>query len=107
MEELLEDYKRRLITMNQMIDDNTFDGSVLDIRRSERLRTKASEYRTFISELEMAIKKDEPKDALIKELAEALKETTKWLNSISIAENIGWADKVIDNATEILKKVKP
>ena len=50
MKELLEDYKRRLITVNKMIDGLEFQDINTDTVK--RYRTKASCYRTFISELE-------------------------------------------------------
>lgn len=55
METLLEDYKRRLQTAEKMISENTNNGSINDIKRAERLQTKASEYRTFIVEIERAM----------------------------------------------------
>ena len=47
---LIEDYKRRLTFIKEINGDG--NGSILDIKKSERLRTKASGYRTFIAELE-------------------------------------------------------
>jgi hypothetical protein len=57
MKKLIEDYKRRLKTINEMLIDFKSDNttSVSDIRKLERLITKASEYRTFIIELERAL----------------------------------------------------
>ena len=54
MKQLIEDYKRRLKTINESIVDFKSDntGSINDIRKLERLTTKASEYRTFIADLE-------------------------------------------------------
>ena len=49
---LIEDYNRRLITMTKMIASTSNDGSVQDIRRAERLKTKECEYRTVIADLE-------------------------------------------------------
>ena len=57
MKQLIEDYKKRLRTANEAILDfktgNT--GSENDIKKFVRLTTKASEYRTFIAELERAL----------------------------------------------------
>jgi len=52
MKQLIEDYKRRLDNVNNLISESNFSGSINDIRTKERLTTKAAEYRTFISELE-------------------------------------------------------
>ena len=52
---LIEDYRRRLKTISDMIDQNTDHGSILDQKRKERLNTKAGEYRTVITELERAL----------------------------------------------------
>lgn len=49
---LIEDYKRRLETVNQMLETNQDSGSINDTKKFERLRTKASEFRTIIAELE-------------------------------------------------------
>jgi hypothetical protein len=50
IEQLLEDYKRRLHTVNQMIADTVF------FVTPHRLQTKASCYRTIITELERILK---------------------------------------------------
>lgn len=60
MKQLLEDYKRRLKTVTDMQDKFKSNGSISDERKSERLTTKASEYRTFIADLERAIAQTEP-----------------------------------------------
>ena len=60
MKELIEDYKRRLATIEGMIAIFKSNGSENDNRKSERFNTKASEYRTFILELKRAIVKTEP-----------------------------------------------
>ncbi len=60
MKQLLEDYQRRLKTVTDMLDNFKSNGSHNDIRKHERLTTKASEYITFISELERAIAASEP-----------------------------------------------
>ena len=59
MEQLLEDYQRRLETINMSIEHiNTYS-----LENGLRLLTKASCYRTFISELEreMRLQKEEIK----------------------------------------------
>ena len=52
MRQLIEDYQRRLDTMNQMIENFKSNGSINDIRKDERLKTKAAEFKTIIAELE-------------------------------------------------------
>ncbi len=61
MKQLIEDYQRRLDTINQMIENFKSNGSTNDIRKDERLKTKASEYRTFIAELEKTLVDSEQK----------------------------------------------
>lgn len=46
IEELIEDYKRKLLTAENMLQETNL------LNNKERLRTKASCYRTFIAELE-------------------------------------------------------
>jgi len=60
METLLEDYKRKLKNVNEMLDfdSNINNGSINDIKRFERLNTKASQYRAFIVDIERAIKRE-------------------------------------------------
>jgi hypothetical protein len=50
MKELIEDYKRKLATVNKMIEGLEFQDINTDM--VVRYRTKASCYKTFISELE-------------------------------------------------------
>ncbi len=57
MEILLEDYKRKLKTANELISSNTNNGSIMDEKRAERLNTKASEYRSFIVDIERAMER--------------------------------------------------
>ena len=52
MKELIEDYKRRLVTITEVIETTTDTGSINDIAKMARLKAKQSEYRTFIAELE-------------------------------------------------------
>jgi hypothetical protein len=52
MKQLIEDYKRRLGTVEGIQKTFKSNGSVNDTKKEERLTTKASEYHTFIAELE-------------------------------------------------------
>jgi hypothetical protein len=52
MKELIEDYQRRLATITETIKTTSDTGSRNDIAKMARLNAKASEYRTFIAELE-------------------------------------------------------
>lgn len=52
MKDLIEDYKRRLATITEVIDGFKSNGSINDISKDARLKTKQSEYRTIIAELE-------------------------------------------------------
>jgi hypothetical protein len=56
MEQLIEDYKRRLNTVNEMLNENFNSDSIESIRKHERLKTKASLFKTFITELEHELK---------------------------------------------------
>ncbi len=56
MKTLLEDYKRRLATVNELIENTPNNGGYNDSIRAERFKTKAECYRTLISELEREIK---------------------------------------------------
>ena len=49
---LIEDYKRRLNTVNEALENDQDSGSINDTKKFKRLRTKAGEYRTIIAELE-------------------------------------------------------
>jgi hypothetical protein len=51
MKTLIEDYERRLKSVEDMLNNFKSSGSINDIRKDERLKTKASEYRTLIAEL--------------------------------------------------------
>ncbi len=52
MKQLLEDYQRRLVTIEKLIAKNTNNGSISDVQRATRLQTKAGEFRSIITELE-------------------------------------------------------
>lgn len=62
---LIEDYQRKLANISALIQNNTNNGSVLDERRDERLKTKAAEYRSFIADLErqLPVERELIKDA--------------------------------------------
>jgi hypothetical protein len=64
MKELIEDYKRRLAGITILIDGFKSNGSEHDIRKEERLKTKASEYRTIIAELERFLLTDTANNAI-------------------------------------------
>lgn len=49
---LIEDYERRISSTQDLLSKNTNTGSLHDERRQERLKTKISEYRSFITDLE-------------------------------------------------------
>lgn len=55
METLLEDYKRKLKSVNELISKQRSNGSIVHQRREERLNTKASEYRAFIVDIERSM----------------------------------------------------
>lgn len=57
MKNLLEDYKRRLKAVNELLNEpkEKFGKYLHDEKRKTRLNTKASEYRSIITDLERAI----------------------------------------------------
>jgi len=57
MKILIEDYQRRLKTITKTIETTTDTGSRNDIAKMARLNAKASEYRTFIAEMERELRK--------------------------------------------------
>ena len=59
MKTLLEDYQRRLVTVDEIIETTSNSGSINDVAKMARLNTKASEYRSFIVEIERAIKREQ------------------------------------------------
>ena len=54
MKQLIEDYKRRLATVNEMIEESA--NARKGIEEHQRLLTKAGMFRTFIAELEREFK---------------------------------------------------
>lgn len=60
MKTLIEDYERRLKSVEDMLNNFKSSGSINDIRKDERLKIKASGYRTFIAELkrELGVNKE-------------------------------------------------
>ncbi len=77
MKQLIEDYKRRLGTAEEMIATTKDSGSRNDIAKMERLKTKAANYRTFITEMERVLNgksNEEKNDTRIKEEVVNLKD---------------------------------
>ena len=60
MKTIIEDYERRLKSVEDMLNNFKSSGSINDIRKDERLKTKASIYRTLIAELkhELGVNKE-------------------------------------------------
>ena len=58
MENLLEAYRNKLKSINELIEKNKNNGSINDIKRAERLETKRSEYRSFITDIEREMSDD-------------------------------------------------
>ncbi len=73
MKTLIEDYERRLKTVEDMIHNFKSSWSIDDIRKDERLKTKAAEFRTFIAEMERELKnfKEKVFDTLVEFAPEA------------------------------------
>jgi uncharacterized phage protein (TIGR01671 family) len=70
METLLEDYKRKLKNINELISKQLYsfsNGSIVHQRREERLNTKAAEYRAFIVDIERAIARHQQRYVCLKE----------------------------------------
>jgi len=63
MRTLLEDYERRLDTITEIIETTSNNRSLNDIGKIVRLKTKASEYRTFITELNKVVRKADEEEA--------------------------------------------
>jgi hypothetical protein len=55
MKQLIEDYKRRIKTIENDLRLYKSTGSINDIKKVERLTTKLFEYRAFVTELERAL----------------------------------------------------
>jgi len=68
MKTLLEDYQRRLVTVDETVKTTKNTGSLNDIEKMTRLRTKASEYRTFIVEIQRAIEREKGEEEPTKRL---------------------------------------
>ena len=62
MKTLLEDYQRKLDNITTLVEKNKNNGSINDIERYTRLRTKESEYRAFIVDIERAIARNDNSD---------------------------------------------
>jgi hypothetical protein len=59
MKILLDDYQRKLKSINELIDKNTNNGGMHDMLRKERLLTTSATYRAIIVEIEQAIEREE------------------------------------------------
>jgi hypothetical protein len=98
METLLEDYKRKLKNIKELIKKNTSNGSILHQRREERLNTKSAEYRTFIVDIERAIERQKQ--------SSANRYSLKWgntphnLNMVFISDMVDSPQKAIDEFYE-------
>lgn len=57
MQTLLNEYKNKYQSVMDFIATNKNNGSINDERRTERVNTKAAEYRSFIADIEKAIKR--------------------------------------------------
>jgi hypothetical protein len=89
MKILIEDYKRRLQAVNTILEKGKNSGSVADIEKFQRLNTKASEYRTFIVELERCETSENSKTNIEKK-KEIVTETI--FNKIDYAKPIPFKD---------------
>ena len=56
MKQLIEDYRRRLATVKKTLETTSDTGSMNDIAKMSRLRTKQGEYEAIIAELEREYK---------------------------------------------------
>lgn len=97
MEILLEDYKRRLETLNETIGDTVNTGSYNDAKKMERLRTKAGCYRTIISELEREISKPKQmKSGCVVSIASNINLTPIEIETPLVYESGAWDGKRSD-----------
>jgi hypothetical protein len=55
IKQLIEDYRRRLATISEMLDYEDSLGNNANLLTLERYKTKKGEYKTFIAELEKAL----------------------------------------------------
>lgn len=98
MKQLIEDYKRRLKTVEEMSKAFESNGSVSDIQKKERLTTKASEYRTFISEMERELKN------VVEHIVEKINDIQQHDVDVDGVE-ISNEDWFTDNQFDIIRKV--
>lgn len=99
MKQLIEDYEHRLVTIEKSIKTTSNSGSYNDIVKMARLNAKASEYRTFIAELNKA-----QRNVNKKELANIAEED----NKIGLLTRLYYGYKKIDDneIREYLKHIK-
>lgn len=89
MKNLIEDYKRRLQSVNTILEKGKNSGSIADIEKFERLKTKASEFKTFIAKLERC-ETSENSRTNIEKKKEIISETI--FNKIDYAKPIPFKD---------------
>jgi hypothetical protein len=102
METLLEDYKRKLKTVNDLLLNNKNNGSIMDEKRTERLNTKASEYRSFIVDIERAIERSKSNPSVKIEV-----NSENELTIYSQVENkiIEWSENGTKTAGELTRNI--
>jgi len=59
MKQLIEDYKRRLASAQEMLDNTKDTGSIDNVKKIQRLKTFTGEYRAVITDLEKAQRRAE------------------------------------------------
>lgn len=111
MEQLLEDYDRRLKTVTKMLDEFKSNGSVNDIKKHERLATKAAEYRAFIAELEKVIRKNSAIEEAKKKIRESMSEEISIVGRIKALQReergvVSDEDYFTDSQLKIIKIVE-
>lgn len=79
MKTLLDDYKRKLKNMNELISKQCSNGSIVHQRREERLNTRADEYSAFIVDIEraMARQKEQKRNDVTEIIYKVLRATGK------------------------------
>jgi len=97
VKELIEDYRRRLKTVDDMLLTDKNSGSINDEKKFERLRTKAGEYRSIITDLENVSGPDEA-------ILSALGQTHQSLKLMSESKAVKCLDEVFANNERILNE---
>lgn len=102
METLLEDYKRKLNNVKELIEKQRSNGCIVHQRREERLNTKAAEYRAFIVDIERAMARQQQQNYAncaifdVSQRSELLKAFICWNNKHNgIAQPV--PEKMADN----------